>query len=69
MENKYKLKDPALLKKDSEYSAYGPIDICGLIQSKYGALYAEKDWPALSQSLPQGSLVGETTWVQLWITT
>ena len=50
MENRYKLKDPVLLKKDTDYSTYGPIGICGLIQSEYGALYSEKDWPALSST-------------------
>ena len=52
MENKYRLKDPALLKKDPDYSTYGPIGICGLSQAEYGTLYAEKDWPALTTTAP-----------------
>ena len=56
MENKYKLKDPALLKRDREYHEYGPLGCCGLIQAEYGELYAEKDWPALIESRPEANL-------------
>ena len=51
MEDKYMLKDPGLLKKDPEYSKYGPVAICGLLQDEYGRLYKAKDWPALTSSL------------------
>ena len=56
MENRYKLKDPALLKRDTQYGAYGPMGCCGIIQSKYGELYAEKDWPALAERRPEANL-------------
>jgi len=36
------------------------MGICGLIQVGYSSLYAEHDWPALAQSLPEGNLVAET---------
>ena len=48
MEDKYALKDPALLKLDPLYSKYGPIGICGILQEEYSRLYKAKDWPALS---------------------
>ena len=43
MEDKYALKDPALLKSDQLYSKYGPISICGILQVEYGQLYKAKD--------------------------
>lgn len=50
------MKNPALLKKDPLYGTYGPIGICDLIQTEYGELFSEKDWPALSSSLPESNL-------------
>ena len=48
MEDKYALKDPALLRQDPLYPKYGPIGICGILQEEYSRLYKAKDWPALS---------------------
>ena len=51
MEDKYMLKDPGLLNKDSLYSKYGHVAICGWLQDEYGRLYKTKDWPVLTSSL------------------
>ena len=48
MEDKYALKDPALLRQDPLYPKYGSIGICGILQEEYSRLYKAKDWPALS---------------------
>ena len=42
MEAKYALKDPKLLKADSEYPTLGPFGLCGFIQEEYSALYSEE---------------------------
>ena len=51
METKYALKDPKLLKADSEYPTLGPFGLCGFIQKKYSTLYSEEEWPALATSI------------------
>ena len=56
MEAKYALKDPKLLKADSEYPTLGPFGLCGFIQEEYSALYSEEEWPALATSIPSGNL-------------
>ena len=56
LEDKYRLKDPRLLKEDDEYGEYGPIGICGILQEEYGRLFADKEWPALRPTIPEGNL-------------
>lgn len=40
---------------DPNYSVYGPVGICDLMQEEYGRLVQDKDWPALAEEIPQSN--------------
>ena len=43
MEDKYKIKDHGLLKKDTLFSKFGPVTICGILQHEYSRRCKERD--------------------------
>ena len=48
METRYALKNPTLCAADPDYAKYSPIEICGYLQDKYGKLFKNGCWPALT---------------------
>ena len=49
-------RDPTLLTKDPQYSTYGPIALCSLLQQEYASITKRPNgWPALASKIPQGN--------------
>ena len=55
LETRYRLKNPATMGNDPEYTTYGPYVICATLQDEHGTLIADSDWPALATKLPESN--------------
>ena len=58
LETKYRLRDPASMGNDPEYTSFGPYAICAALQDEHGKLIADADWPALATKLPESNTTG-----------
>ena len=62
METRYALKNPTLCAADPDCAKYGPIGICGYLQDKYGKLFKNGRWPALTDvQQPEGNNITPKT--------
>lgn len=59
LETRYRLRDPATMGMDPDYTSYGPYAICSVLQEEHGKLIADSDWPALATKLPESNLTRE----------
>ena len=49
------LKDPKSMTRHPDYSTYGPLGLCALLQEEYGELKRNAEWPALNDTIPEGN--------------
>ena len=53
--------DPKSLTLHKSYSEYGPVALCGSLQTLYSGLLKSKSWPALSATIPEGNNATHST--------